>query len=59
MQRLAYLESRLVSEGRMIVIFEDAHFESTEARIDRCLAEVGRSPSTSSSSSVTSEIGTR
>jgi hypothetical protein len=59
MQRLAYLESRLVSEGRMIVIFEDAHFESTEARIDRCLAEVGRSLSTSSSSCVTSEIGTR
>jgi hypothetical protein len=25
----------------MIVVFEDAHFE---ARIDRCLAEVGRSP---------------
>ena len=44
MQRLAYLESRLISEGRMIVVFEDAHFESTEARIDRCLAEVGRSP---------------
>jgi hypothetical protein len=44
MQRLAYLESRLVSEGRAIVIFEDVHFESTEARIDRCLAEVGRSP---------------
>jgi hypothetical protein len=43
MQRLAYLESRLISEGRMIVIFEDVHFESTEARIDRCLAEVGRS----------------
>ena len=44
MQRLAYLESRLISEGRMIVVFEDAHFESTEARIDRRLAEVGRSP---------------
>ena len=44
MQRLAYLESRLISEGRMIVVFEDAHFESTEARIDRCLAVVGRSP---------------
>ena len=44
MQRLAYLESRLILEGRMIVVFEDAHFESTEARIDRCLAEVGRSP---------------
>jgi hypothetical protein len=40
----AYLESRLISEGRMIVVFEDAPFESTEARIDRCLAEVGRSP---------------
>jgi hypothetical protein len=44
MQRLTYLESRLISEGRAIVIFEDVHFESTEARIDRCLAEVGRSP---------------
>ena len=44
MQRLAYLESRLISEGRGIVIFEDIHFEDTEARIDRCLAEVGRSP---------------
>ena len=44
MQRLAFLEGRLISEGRMIVVFEDAHFESTEARIDRCLAEVGRSP---------------
>jgi hypothetical protein len=44
MQRLAYLESRLISEGRAIVIFEDVHFESTEARIDRCLAEVGQSP---------------
>jgi hypothetical protein len=43
MQRLAYLESRLLPEGRTIVIFEDVHFESTEARIDRCLAEVGRS----------------
>jgi hypothetical protein len=41
-RRLAYLESRLISEGRAIVIFEDVHFESTEARIDRCLAEVGR-----------------
>jgi hypothetical protein len=44
MQRLAYLESRLIPEGRGIVIFEDIHFEDTEARIDRCLAEVGRSP---------------
>ena len=44
MQRLAYLESRLISEGRMIVVFEDAHFESADDRIDRCLAEVGRSP---------------
>jgi hypothetical protein len=43
-QRLAYLESRLIPEGRAIVIFEDVHFESTAARIDRCLAEVGRSP---------------
>jgi hypothetical protein len=44
MQRLAYLESRLIPERRGIVIFEDIHFEDTEARIDRCLAEVGRSP---------------
>jgi hypothetical protein len=44
MQRLSYLESRIISEGRMIGVFEDAHFESTEARIDRCLAEEGRSP---------------
>jgi hypothetical protein len=41
MQRLAYLESRLISEGRMIVVFEDAHFESTEARIDRCWPAAG------------------
>ena len=35
MQRLAYLETRLIPEGRGIVIFEDIHFEdSTEARID-------------------------
>jgi hypothetical protein len=33
MQRLAYLEGRLISEGRAIVIFEDVHFESTEARM--------------------------
>ena len=44
MQRLAYLESRLIPEGRGIAIFEDIHFEDAEARIDRCLAEVGRSP---------------
>ena len=44
MQRLAYLESRPIPEGRAIVIFEDIYFEDTEARIDRCLAEVGRSP---------------
>jgi hypothetical protein len=44
MQRLAYLESRLIPEARGIVIFEDIHFEDTEARIDRCLAEIGRSP---------------
>ena len=44
MQRLAYLERRLISEGRMIVVFEDIHYEDTDARIDRCLAEVGRSP---------------
>ena len=44
MQRLAYLERRLIPEGRGIAIFEDIHFEDTEARIDRCLAEVGRSP---------------
>jgi hypothetical protein len=44
MQRLAYLESRILPDGRAISIFEDIHFEDTEARIDRCLAEVGRSP---------------
>jgi hypothetical protein len=44
MQRLAHLESRLLPEGRGIVIFEDIHFEDTDDRIDRCLAEVGRSP---------------
>jgi hypothetical protein len=33
MQRLAYLESRLLPEGRGIVIFEDTHFEDTEARM--------------------------
>jgi hypothetical protein len=44
MQRLAYLESCLIPEGRGIVIFEDAHFEDTEARIERCLDAVGRSP---------------
>jgi hypothetical protein len=44
MQRLAQLEQILLPAGRAIVIFEDIHFEDTEARIDRCLAEVGRSP---------------
>ena len=44
MQRLAYLESRLISEGRMIVVFEDAPSRAPRPRIDRCLAEVGRSP---------------
>ena len=44
MQRLAHLELALAPNGRGIVIFEDIHFEDTEARIDRCLAEVGRSP---------------
>jgi hypothetical protein len=44
MQRLAHLESRLLPEGRGIVIFEDIHFEDTEARIERCLDAVGRSP---------------
>jgi hypothetical protein len=38
------LRAALSPKGRAIVIFEDVHFESTEARIDRCLAEVGRSP---------------
>jgi hypothetical protein len=28
MQRLAYLESRLISEGRMIVVFEDVHLKA-------------------------------
>jgi hypothetical protein len=32
MQRLAYLESRLISEGRMIVVFEDIHFEGTRGK---------------------------
>jgi hypothetical protein len=44
MQRLAYLESRILPDGRAIVIYEDVHYEDTGARIDRCLAEVGRSP---------------
>jgi hypothetical protein len=44
MQRLAHLEQALAPNGRGILIFEDVHFESTEARIDRCPAEVGRSP---------------
>jgi hypothetical protein len=44
MQRLAQLEQIILPAGRAIVIFEDIHFEDTEARIDRCLAEVGRSP---------------
>jgi hypothetical protein len=44
MQRLAHLELALAPNGRGIVIFEDIYFEDTEARIERCLAEVGRSP---------------
>ena len=44
MQRLAHLELALAPNGRGIVIFEDIHFEDTEARIERCLDAVGRSP---------------
>jgi hypothetical protein len=43
MQRLAYLESHINSEGRAIVIVDDGT-EDIDARKERCYAEVGISP---------------
>jgi hypothetical protein len=40
-QRLAQLEQCLLPAGRGIVIFEDVHAETIEARTERCFAEIG------------------